>query len=42
MASRSSTAASSYDTPLDEAVKVAFLSFDSAMRSNLGVARPLD
>jgi putative proteasome-type protease len=30
------------DTPLDEAVKVAFLSYDSAMRSNLGVARPLD
>lgn len=30
------------ETPLDEAVKVAFLSFDSAMRSNLGVARPLD
>lgn len=30
------------DTPLDEAVKVGFLSFDSAMRSNLGVARPLD
>ena len=30
------------DMPLDEAVKVAFLSFDSAMRSNLGVARPLD
>jgi putative proteasome-type protease len=29
-------------TPLDEAVKVALLSFDSAMRSNLGVARPLD
>jgi putative proteasome-type protease len=29
-------------TPLDEAVKVGFLSFDSAMRSNLGVARPLD
>jgi putative proteasome-type protease len=28
--------------PLDEAVKVGFLSFDSAMRSNLGVARPLD
>ena len=25
------------DTPLDEAVKVGFLSFDSAMRSNLGV-----
>jgi putative proteasome-type protease len=25
-----------------EAVKVALLSFDSAMRSNLGVARPLD
>lgn len=30
------------DTPLAEAVKVGFLSFDSAMRSNLGVARPLD
>ena len=30
------------DMPLDEAAKVAFLSFDSAMRSNLGVARPLD
>ena len=42
MASRSSTAGSAIETPLDEAVKVAFLSFDSAMRSNLGVARPLD
>lgn len=31
-----------YETPLEEAVKVALLSFDSAMRSNLGVARPLD
>ncbi|MFL6858464.1 MAG: peptidase [Allosphingosinicella sp.] len=31
-----------YETPLREAVKFAFLSFDSAMRSNLGVARPLD
>jgi putative proteasome-type protease len=31
-----------FETPLGEAVKVAFLSFDSAMRSNLGVARPLD
>jgi putative proteasome-type protease len=31
-----------FGTPLDEAVKVALLSFDSAMRSNLGVARPLD
>ncbi|HEX8624348.1 MAG TPA: peptidase [Allosphingosinicella sp.] len=31
-----------YGTRLDEAVKVALLSFDSAMRSNLGVARPLD
>jgi len=30
------------DTPLPEAVKVAFLSYDSAMRSNLGVARPID
>lgn len=32
----------SADMPLHEAVKVGFLSFDSAMRSNLGVARPLD
>jgi putative proteasome-type protease len=31
-----------FDTPLREAVKFGFLSFDSAMRSNLGVARPLD
>ena len=31
-----------YMTPLNEAVKVGFLSFDSAMRSNLGVARPID
>jgi putative proteasome-type protease len=31
-----------HDTPLPDAVKVALLSFDSAMRSNLGVARPLD
>jgi putative proteasome-type protease len=31
-----------YGTKLEEAVKVALLSFDSAMRSNLGVARPLD
>ena len=30
------------DMPLGEAVKIGFLSFDSAMRSNLGVARPLD
>jgi putative proteasome-type protease len=30
------------ETPLAEAVKVGFLSYDSAMRSNLGVARPLD
>jgi putative proteasome-type protease len=30
------------ETPLPVAVKIAFLSFDSAMRSNLGVARPLD
>jgi putative proteasome-type protease len=29
-------------TPLAAAVKVAFLSFDSAMRSNLSVSRPLD
>ena len=32
----------SFETPLHEAVKYGFLSFDSAMRSNLGVARPLD
>jgi putative proteasome-type protease len=31
-----------HTTPLHEAVKFGFLSFDSAMRSNLGVARPLD
>ena len=30
------------ETPLGEAVKVGFLSYDSAMRSNLGVSRPLD
>ncbi|HEY0626406.1 MAG TPA: peptidase [Allosphingosinicella sp.] len=30
------------ETPLDEAVKVGFLSYDSAMRSNLGVSRPID
>lgn len=30
------------ETPLADAVKVGFLSFDSAIRSNLGVARPLD
>ena len=29
-------------TPLPAAVKIALLSFDSAMRSNLAVARPLD
>jgi putative proteasome-type protease len=29
-------------TPLAEAVKIGFLSFDSAMRSNLGVSRPID
>jgi putative proteasome-type protease len=32
----------SVETPLEEAVKVGFLSFDSAIRSNLGVARPID
>ncbi len=31
-----------YDTALDEAVKVALISFDSTMRSNLAVGRPLD
>jgi putative proteasome-type protease len=29
-------------TPLAQAVKIAFLSFDSSMRSNIAVARPLD
>lgn len=29
-------------TPLPQALKVGFLSYDSAMRSNLGVARPID
>ena len=31
-----------YDSALDEAVKVALISFDSTMRSNLSVGRPLD
>jgi putative proteasome-type protease len=31
-----------YDTPLDEAVKVALISFDATIRSNLSVGRPLD
>jgi putative proteasome-type protease len=31
-----------HDTPLDEAVKVGLISFDSTMRSNLAVGRPLD
>jgi putative proteasome-type protease len=31
-----------HDTSIEEALKIGFLSFDSAMRSNLGVARPLD
>ena len=31
-----------YDTTLDEAVKVALISFDSTIRSNLSVGRPLD
>ncbi len=31
-----------WDTPLDEAVKVGLISFDSTMRSNLSVGRPLD
>ncbi len=30
------------DTPLGEAVKIGFLSFDGAIKSNLGVDRPLD
>lgn len=31
-----------FNTPLAEAVKIAFLSFDSTMESNLGVAHPID
>ncbi len=31
-----------YDTPLDEVVKVGLISFDSTLRSNLAVGRPLD
>jgi putative proteasome-type protease len=31
-----------YRTPLADAVKVGFLSFDSTMKSNLGVAQPID
>jgi putative proteasome-type protease len=31
-----------WDTPLDESVKVGLISFDSTMRSNLAVGRPLD
>jgi putative proteasome-type protease len=31
-----------FDTPFEEAVKVALISFDSTMRSNLSVGRPLD
>ena len=31
-----------YDTTLEEAVKVALISFDSTIRSNLSVGRPLD
>jgi putative proteasome-type protease len=31
-----------FDTALDEAVKVALISFDSTIRSNLAVGRPLD
>ena len=32
----------SYNTPLAQAVKIGFLSFDSTMESNLGVAHPID
>lgn len=31
-----------FETPLEETVKVALISFDSTMRSNLAVGRPLD
>ena len=42
MAGRCSTARSIPATPLPEAMKIAFLSFDASIRSNLAVARPLD
>lgn len=32
----------SYDTPFNEAVKIALISFDSTMRSNLAVGLPID
>jgi len=31
-----------WDTPMDEAVKVGLISFDSTIRSNLAVGRPID
>lgn len=31
-----------YDTPLPDALKIGLLSFDGAMKSNLGVAQPFD
>ena len=31
-----------YETPIDDAVKTGLISFDSTMRSNLSVGRPLD
>ncbi|MEO7787317.1 MAG: peptidase [Sphingomicrobium sp.] len=31
-----------FDTPLDEAVKIGLISFDSTMRSNLAVGLPID
>jgi putative proteasome-type protease len=31
-----------FDTPIDEAVKVGLISFDSTIRSNLAVGRPID
>jgi putative proteasome-type protease len=31
-----------YDTPIEEVVKVGLISFDSTLRSNLAVGRPLD
>ena len=42
MASRCSIAASIPATPLGEAMKIGFLSFDASIRSNLAVGRPLD
>ena len=42
MAGRCSTGRIHPATPLGEAMKIGFLSFDASIRSNLAVGRPLD